>query len=224
MWKIGRNLKSVTGRPQAIVWTNAGILLIRPLGTNFSEILIENHIFSFKKCVSNCRLQNGGHFASASMWYNQLLNSTHHSCTYRSFEGCPTAGLPDRAELLLWCPRCTLDGSGFAGSVCPGNERDGVARCLMFVFSFCAALVPLLNVLLHDKALWWGLWATDGGGIVSVAEGSDRFGMPPPDVPADGSAGTSGGSISTPAWTIFFTTMLLLCWLERVEPPPGRRE
>ena len=26
---------------QAIIWTNAGILLIEPLGTNFSEILIE---------------------------------------------------------------------------------------------------------------------------------------------------------------------------------------
>ena len=34
---------------QAIIWTNAGILLIRPLGTNFSEILIEIHTFSFKK-------------------------------------------------------------------------------------------------------------------------------------------------------------------------------
>ena len=29
------------GRRQAIIWTNAGILLNRPLGTNFSEILIE---------------------------------------------------------------------------------------------------------------------------------------------------------------------------------------
>ena len=36
-------------RRQAIIWTNAGILLIRSLGTNFSEILIEIHIFSFKK-------------------------------------------------------------------------------------------------------------------------------------------------------------------------------
>ena len=36
-------------RRQAIIWTNAGILLIRPLGTNFSEILIEIHTFSFKK-------------------------------------------------------------------------------------------------------------------------------------------------------------------------------
>ena len=36
-------------RHQAIIWTNAGILLIGPLGTNFSEIVIEIYIFSFKK-------------------------------------------------------------------------------------------------------------------------------------------------------------------------------
>ena len=37
------------GRRQAIIWTNAGISLIGPLRTNFSEILIEMYIFSFKK-------------------------------------------------------------------------------------------------------------------------------------------------------------------------------
>ena len=37
------------GRRQAIIWTNAGLLLIGPLGTNFSDILIEILIFSFKK-------------------------------------------------------------------------------------------------------------------------------------------------------------------------------
>ena len=37
------------GRRQAIIWTNAGILLIGPLGTNFSEILIRIQTFSFKK-------------------------------------------------------------------------------------------------------------------------------------------------------------------------------
>ena len=36
-------------RRQAIIWTNAGILLIGPLGTNFSEISIEILTFSFKK-------------------------------------------------------------------------------------------------------------------------------------------------------------------------------
>ena len=37
------------GRRQAIIWTNAGILLIGPLGTNFSEILIGIQTLSFKK-------------------------------------------------------------------------------------------------------------------------------------------------------------------------------
>ena len=36
-------------RRQAITWTNVGILLIGPLGTNFSEILIKILTFSFKK-------------------------------------------------------------------------------------------------------------------------------------------------------------------------------
>ena len=46
---IGSDNGSSPVRRQAIIWTNAGILLIGPLGTNFSEILIEIHIFSFKK-------------------------------------------------------------------------------------------------------------------------------------------------------------------------------
>ena len=34
---------------QAIIWTNAGILSIGPLGMDFSEILMEIDTFSFKK-------------------------------------------------------------------------------------------------------------------------------------------------------------------------------
>ena len=42
------------GRRQAIIWTNAGILLIGPLGTNFSEILIEiNYIFIQENAFEN---------------------------------------------------------------------------------------------------------------------------------------------------------------------------
>ena len=37
------------GQRQAIIRTNAGILLIEPLRTNFSEISIEIHTFSFKE-------------------------------------------------------------------------------------------------------------------------------------------------------------------------------
>ena len=41
------------GQCQAIIWTNAGILLIGPLGTNFSEILIEIYTFLCKKMRLN---------------------------------------------------------------------------------------------------------------------------------------------------------------------------
>ena len=46
---IGSDNGLLPGRLQAIIQSNAGILLIWPLGTNFSEMLIENDIFSFKK-------------------------------------------------------------------------------------------------------------------------------------------------------------------------------
>ena len=47
------------GRHQAIIWTNAGMLLFRPRGTNLSEILIGIQTFSFiRKCIWKCRLQN----------------------------------------------------------------------------------------------------------------------------------------------------------------------
>ena len=46
---IGSDNGLLPGRHQAITWTNVGILLTWPLGTNYSEMLIEIHIFSFKK-------------------------------------------------------------------------------------------------------------------------------------------------------------------------------
>ena len=46
---IGSDNGLSPGRRQAITWTNVGILLIGHLGTNFSEMLIEIHTFSFKK-------------------------------------------------------------------------------------------------------------------------------------------------------------------------------
>ena len=46
---IGSNNDLSPIRRQAIIWTNAEILLIGPIGTDFSEILTEIYIFSFKK-------------------------------------------------------------------------------------------------------------------------------------------------------------------------------
>ena len=60
-------------RRQAIIWTNAGILLIGPLGTNFCEILIEIQTVSLKKIRLKCRpfclglnVLNGGLYSDAA--------------------------------------------------------------------------------------------------------------------------------------------------------------
>ena len=63
---IGSDNGLSPGRRQAIIWTDAGILLNGPWGTNFSEISIKIYTFS-RKCIWKCRLGNGGHVVSATM-------------------------------------------------------------------------------------------------------------------------------------------------------------
>ena len=46
---ISSDNELLPGRRQAIIWTNAGILLIGPLGTNFNDILIGIQTCSFKE-------------------------------------------------------------------------------------------------------------------------------------------------------------------------------
>ena len=64
---IGSDNGLSPGRRQAITWTNVGILLIGPLGTNFGEMLSKFMHFHSRKSIWKCRLENGGHFVSASM-------------------------------------------------------------------------------------------------------------------------------------------------------------
>ena len=46
---IGSDIGLSPERRQSIIWTNAGMLLIGPLGINFSKILIKIQTFSLKK-------------------------------------------------------------------------------------------------------------------------------------------------------------------------------
>ena len=46
---IGSDNGLSPGRRQAITWTNVGMMFIVPLGTHFSEMLVEIQTFSFKK-------------------------------------------------------------------------------------------------------------------------------------------------------------------------------
>ena len=64
---IGSDNGLSPGRRQAIIWNNAGLLLIAPLGTNFSEILIEINTFSFKKMHLKMSSGKWRPFVSASM-------------------------------------------------------------------------------------------------------------------------------------------------------------
>ena len=73
-------------RRQAIIWTSAGILLIRPLGTNFSEILKQIYIFSFKKMHLKMSSGKGQPFCLGvnvlMCWYAIQFHSYLHNVTY----------------------------------------------------------------------------------------------------------------------------------------------
>ena len=64
---IGSDNGLSPGRRQAIIWTIVGILLIGPLGRNFSEILIGIQAFSFKKMHLKMASAKWRPFVSASM-------------------------------------------------------------------------------------------------------------------------------------------------------------
>ena len=64
------------GRRQVIIWANARILLIGPLGTNFSEILVEICTFSVKKMHFK---MSSGKWLSFSLGLNVLITMVSSS-------------------------------------------------------------------------------------------------------------------------------------------------
>ena len=75
---IGSNNGLSPGRCQAIIWTNARILLIVPLGTNFSELLIKIHTFSFKKMLLR---MSSGKWRQFCLDLNVLIEHYCYTCT-----------------------------------------------------------------------------------------------------------------------------------------------
>ena len=84
-------------RRQTIIWTNAGILLIRTLGTNFSEILIQINTFSNKKmhlkmpsgkCRPFCLGLNV--LTDSGLDYNAVVNKLN-KCVLRTLHQYPKA-------------------------------------------------------------------------------------------------------------------------------------
>ena len=68
------------GRRQAIIWTSVAIFLIGPLGTNFSEILIEIYTFSFKEMHLK---MSSGKWRPFCIGLNVLIGVIDTGCIYR---------------------------------------------------------------------------------------------------------------------------------------------
>ena len=92
---IGSDNSLSPGRSQAIIGTNAGMLLIGPLGINLNEMLIEIDTFSFKKMhlkmsstkwqpsclglnVLNCHLRKWDNFVKVLFAIMCIDQSVHH--------------------------------------------------------------------------------------------------------------------------------------------------
>ena len=93
---IGSDNGLSRGRRQAIIWSNAGILSIGTLGTNFSEIFIEILTFSFK----NMRLKvSSGKWRPFCLGPN-VLSGVHTSSVRR--RGCLCCCLYLEVKLKTW--------------------------------------------------------------------------------------------------------------------------
>ena len=92
---IGSDNGLSPGRRHAIIWTDAGILLIGHLGTNFSEILVESHAFSFKKIHLK---MSSGKWRSFCLGLNVLTisNFIEQNCNDPSSWVCRLAAVSDR--------------------------------------------------------------------------------------------------------------------------------
>ena len=71
---IGSDNGLSPGRRPAIIWTNAGILLIGPLGTNFSKILVKVQNFLLIKTHVKISSAKWWPFLSRGRWVKALVN------------------------------------------------------------------------------------------------------------------------------------------------------
>ena len=135
-------------RRQAIIWTNAGILLIGPLGTNFNEILIGIHTFSFKKMhlkMSSAKWRPFclGHNVLIFLWHFPGTMSYTRTWVLLSLQWLLWQGLPQGDLLSL---------THFV--VCASTPtRVCFTNIIIYIwwsFGFTATLLQAVILLCHD--------------------------------------------------------------------------
>ena len=90
-------------RHQAIIWTSAGIMLIRFSGTNSVKSQSKFIHFHSIKCTWKRRLENVGHFAPASMFELTYWGRVTHICVSKlAIIGLDNGLSPDRRQAIIW--------------------------------------------------------------------------------------------------------------------------
>ena len=114
---------------QAIIWTHARMLLIGPLVTNFSEILIGILILLFTKMRLTYRLCNGGHLELASVWWlSSFYSHLIHYCRCIFIDGVQPyiteSYLVFAIHLLGFCPTKKMSPRNCFGTAYIGADRE----------------------------------------------------------------------------------------------------
>ena len=104
---IGSDNGLSPGRGQAIIWINAGILLIGPWGTNFSEIVIIIQTFSLKK---TCLKMSSAKCCPFHLGLNKLtgppsclLHPYNHTTTWQTGQNPPHTVAGSIGPILAQC-------------------------------------------------------------------------------------------------------------------------
>ena len=105
------------GRHQAIIRTNDGILLMRPSGTNFSEVIIEIHIFHWRKCIENVA------------WKMTAISSRRqcvkkYECIYSQFPTFPDTDMTQVGETFACSSKPFILHIQYHACWCPDDRRS----------------------------------------------------------------------------------------------------
>ena len=127
---IGSDNSLAPGRRQAMIWTNAGILLIGPLGTSFGDILIKTQTFSMKKIRLKMSSTKCSPFLHSLNVLNlQAINATMntnpptHKCPIRSLR-C-LIHVTVTSQWAQWCLKSQASGL-FALPLAPAQTKESI--------------------------------------------------------------------------------------------------
>ena len=153
-------------RRQAIIWTNDGILLIGPLETNFSEMLIKIHTFLFKKI---CLKISSGKWQPFCFGLNVLMVASYeltHWC-----QELPRVICSDRClQYILNNPDSKVHGVNMGpiwGRQDPGGPHVGPMNFAIWNYCYnCTSVYGAMCISINDLSqevsdhvFTWGIYS-----------------------------------------------------------------